>query len=77
MCAGGPQAACTATRDQRGTGVGCRCIRVRYDAVKGGPDTSSIWRTHNIEAADDFEFRFDYLAHYPSRKVRCLCELIT
>lgn len=40
-------------------------------------DSSSIWRAHNREASDDFDFLFDFLAHYPSRKMRFVCELLT
>lgn len=40
-------------------------------------DSSSIWRAHNKEAPDDFDYLFDFLSHYPSRKMRFVCEVLT
>jgi hypothetical protein len=40
-------------------------------------DSSSTWRAHNKDAAKDFDILFEFLAHYPSRKMRFVCEVVT
>lgn len=39
-------------------------------------DSGGIWRAHNDEHVQDFEALFDFLAKYPSRQMRFLCEII-
>jgi hypothetical protein len=39
-------------------------------------DSSSIWRVHNEQFTEDFDILFDFLAHYPSRRMRFVCEVL-
>ena len=39
-------------------------------------DNSAIWRTHNREAAADFDALYDLLARYPSTPMRFVCEIL-
>jgi hypothetical protein len=39
-------------------------------------DRGAIWRAHNEQYVDDFDALFAFLARYPSRPMRFLCELL-
>lgn len=39
-------------------------------------DTSAIWFVHNKRSAEDFDNLYTFLAHYPSRRMRFLCEVV-
>jgi hypothetical protein len=39
-------------------------------------DRGAIWRAHNEQYLDDFDALFSFLARYPSRPMRFLCELL-
>jgi hypothetical protein len=39
-------------------------------------DRGAIWRAHNAQYADDFDAVFAFLARYPSRPMRFLCDLV-
>lgn len=38
-------------------------------------DRGAIWRAHNEQYAKDFDALFTFLAHYPSKSMRFLCEI--
>jgi hypothetical protein len=40
-------------------------------------DRGAIWLAHNQDATDDFQALFDFLARYPSQRLRFVCELAT
>lgn len=40
-------------------------------------DRGAIWLVHNDDAADDFQALFEFLACFPSRRLRFVCELVT
>jgi hypothetical protein len=39
-------------------------------------DRGAIWRAHNEQHAGDFDALFDFLAKYPSKPMRFVCEII-
>jgi hypothetical protein len=39
-------------------------------------DRGAIWRAHNAEHLEDFDALFSFLARYPSRRMRFLCEIV-
>lgn len=39
-------------------------------------DSSSIWRAHNEQFAADFDALYEFLARYPSKRMRFLCEVL-
>jgi hypothetical protein len=39
-------------------------------------DSSSIWRAHNEQFTNDFDALYDFLARYPSKRMRFICHII-
>ena len=39
-------------------------------------DRGAIWRAHKSQHVRDFDALFQFLAHYPSQKMRFLCEIV-
>jgi hypothetical protein len=39
-------------------------------------DRNAIWRVHNEKHAADFDALFKFLAQYPSKPMRFLCEIV-
>jgi hypothetical protein len=39
-------------------------------------DTHSIWRAHNVHRPADFDRLYEFLANYPSARMRFLCDVL-